>query len=153
MKGVYIIGKLESVGELAALGPNFAKAVAFLTSHDLATLPAGRNAIDGDEVWANVDEIELMSPAEKRPELHRKYFDLQIPLACEETFGLARFDERSEGSFDGTKDIGFYTQPVELVTLRPGEFAVFYPGTCLHEPGCSLTGPRAQRKIIVKIRA
>ena len=153
MKGVYLIDKLENLEAYKALGPNFVKAIDFLKSHDLATLPAGRNEIAGDDVWANVDETDLVPLAAKKPEVHHRYFDIQIPLTGSETFGLARFDPSAEGSFDEAKDIGFYDQAVEPVTLVPGEFAVFYPGTCAHAPACTPDEPRRQRKIIVKVRA
>lgn len=153
MKGVYITGKLEAIGELAALGPHFAKAVAFLKGRDLAALPVGRNEIDGDNCWANVDEIELKSPAEKKPEVHHRYFDIQIPLLVDEVIGVARFDRLAKGSFDAERDIGFYDQPVEPIEVKVGEYALLYPETCAHAPGCSLSGPRAQRKIIVKVKS
>jgi hypothetical protein len=41
----------------------------------------------------------------------------------------------------------------DFITLKPGEFAVFYPKTCAHAPACSLSGPRKIRKIIVKVKA
>ena len=153
MKGVYITGRLDAIGELAALGPNFAKAVAFLTSHDLAALEPGRNPIDGEDCWANVDELELVAPKEKRPEVHHRYFDIQIPLASDEVIGVARFDEKAKGSFDATKDIGFYDQPVEPLVVKVGEYAVLYPMTCAHAPGCTDASPRRQRKIVVKVKA
>lgn len=153
MKGVYTTGRLEAIGELAALGPNFAKAVAFLTGHDLRSLPAGRNEIDGERCWANVDEIELKPPSAKRPELHRRYFDIQIPLVCDEVVGVAPFDASAPGSFDEAKDIGFYDQPVEPLTVKLGEWALLYPKTCAHAPGCTFTAPCRQRKIVVKVLA
>lgn len=153
MTKYYEIGALAEIDRLADLGANFAKAVAFIKSHDLAALPTGRNEIDGTNCWANVDEIELKPLSEKKPEVHHKYFDIQIPLAREETFGLARFDENAAGSFDEEKDIGFYDQAVTPLTLRPGEFALLYPRTCAHAPGCTTGAPCTQRKVIVKVRA
>ena len=151
MKGICITGRLATIGELAALGPNFAKAVSFLTTHDLDALPTGRNEIDGDRCWANVDEIELVPLAAKRPEVHRRYFDIQIPLAADETIGIARFDEGAPGSFDEAKDIGFYDQPVEPIAVKVGEWALLYPTTCAHAPGCTSAAPCHQRKIVVKV--
>ena len=153
MDGVYETGRLEDLGRLAVRGGNFAKAVAFLAERDLASLAVGRHEIDGDRCWANVDEIELARPSEKRPEVHRRYFDIQIPLTGEETIGVARFDATAPGSFDEEKDIGFYDQPVTPLVVRPGEFALLWPGTCAHAPGCSPQGPRRHRKIVVKVRA
>jgi YhcH/YjgK/YiaL family protein len=154
VKGVYIVDRLEHLAEYAGISPAFAKAVEFLQKSDLAALAAGRHEIDGDECFAIVnDAAELVAPAERKVEVHRVYFDIQIPLSGEETYGLAEFDPAAEGSFDESKDIGFYDQKVVPVTLKPGEFAVFYPDTCAHAPACTLGEPCSIRKIIVKVKA
>ena len=153
MDNVYIVDKLENLGKYAALNANFAKAVAFLESADLAALPLGKNVVDGDNVWVNAAVAELAPLESKKPEVHHFYFDIQIPLDGEETYGLARFDPAAPGSFDEAKDIGFYDQPVEPVTVRPGEFAILWPRTCAHAPGCSLDGARTIRKLVAKVRA
>ena len=152
--GVYAVDRLEHLADYAGISPAFAKAVEFLQKSDIAALAAGRHEIDGDECFAIVnDAAELVAPAERKVEVHRVYFDIQIPLSGEETYGLAEFDPAAAGSFDEEKDIGFYDQKVVPVTLKPGEFAVFYPDTCAHAPACSLSGPRNIRKIIVKVKA
>lgn len=154
VKGVYAVDRLEHLAGYAGISPAFAKAVEFLRQSDLNSLAAGRHEIDGDECFAIVnDAAELVAPAERKVEVHRVYFDIQIPLSGEETYGLAEFDPAAAGSFDEEKDIGFYDQKVVPVTLKPGEFAVFYPDTCAHAPACSLSGPRNIRKIIVKVKA
>ena len=153
MDNVYIVDKLENLGKYAALNANFAKAVAFLESADLAALPLGKNVVDGDNVWVNAAVAELAPLESKKPEVHHLYFDIQIPLDDEETYGLARFDPAASGSFDEAKDIGFYDQPVEPVTVRPCEFAILWPRTCAHAPGCSLDGARTIRKLVAKVRA
>ena len=154
VKGVYAVDRLEHLAEYAGISPAFAKAVEFLQKSDLAALAAGRHEIDGDECFAIVnDAAELVAPAERKVEVHRVYFDIQIPLSGEETYGLAEFDPAAEGSFDESKDIGFYDQKVVPVTLKPGEFAVFYPDTCAHAPACTLGEPCSIRKIIVKVKA
>ena len=153
MTNVYVVDKLENLGKYAGINANFAKAVAFLQKADFAALPLGKNEIDGDNAWVNAAEAELTPLAAKKPEVHRAYFDIQIPLDGEETYGLAKFDPSAPGSFDEAKDIGFYDQPVEAVTVKPGEFAIFWPNACAHAPGCSLSGPRKIRKLVAKVRA
>lgn len=153
MSNVYIIDKIENLGKYASINEHFAKAVAFLSKADLKALPLGKNEVDGDNVWVNAAEAALTPLEGKKPELHHTYFDIQIPLDGEETYGLAKFHPGAPGTFDDAKDIGFYEQPVEPVTVKPGEFAIFYPKTCLHAPCCSLTGPRTIRKLVAKVRA
>ena len=98
-------------------------------------------------------EAELVPLADRRPEVHHAYFDIQIPLSGEEVYGLAAFDPSAEGSFDEAKDIGFYDVPVEPLTLRPGRFAILFPGVCAHAPCCSEDVPGTTiRKIVIKVR-
>ena len=154
VKGVYIVDRLEHLADCAGISPAFAKAVEFLEANDLDSLAAGRHEIDGENCFAIVnDAAELVAPAERKVEVHRVYFDIQIPLSGRETYGLAEFDPAASGSFDEEKDIGFYDQKVVPVTLNPGEFAVFYPQTCAHAPACAIDVPRRIRKIIVKVKA
>lgn len=151
--GVYVIDELANVGAYAGISANFAKAVAAIQRGGLEAYRPGRNEIDGSNVWANCDSPMLVAPEEKRAEVHRKYFDIQIPLTGEETYGLATFDPAAPGVFDEEKDVGFYRQELEWVTLKSGEFAIFWPRTCLHAPGCTRGVPQVLRKLIFKVAA
>ena len=154
VKGIYAVDRLEHIGRFADISDAFAKAVDFLKRTDLGSLAAGRHDIDGDNCFAIVnDSAELVPPCERKIEFHRRYFDIQIPLTGEETYGLAELDASAVGEFDTEKDIGFVGQKTVPVTLRPGEFAVFFPEKCAHAPACSLSVPRTIRKIVVKIKA
>ena len=154
VEGVYVKDSLANVGKYADYGAHFAKAVAFLQRKDLSRLPNGRYDLDGDNAFAMVQEATLKPWGAGRPELHREYFDIQLPLTGEETIGIGAFDPSVPGDFDEEKDIGFYDgTPVEPLTLRPGEFVILHPGACAHAPGCTEDVPGVVlRKIVVKIR-
>ena len=152
--GVYVRDSLERIGEYAKLGPHFAKAVEFLGRKNLRSLPNGRYELDGENAYAMVQEATLKPWGSGRPEVHREYFDIQLPLSGEETIGVGRFDPATPGEFDEEKDIGFYEEVgVSPLTVRPGEFAILYPGTCAHAPCCSEDAAGTPiRKIVVKVR-
>ena len=48
------------------LDQRFAKAYAFLAQDGLDALPLGRNEIDGDDVFANVQEYDTVAASEKQ---------------------------------------------------------------------------------------
>jgi len=153
LEGVYVADSLANIGEYAKLGPNFAKAVAFLLRSDLKNLPNGRYALDGENAYAMIQEATLKEWGTGRPEVHRAYFDIQLPLSGPETIGVGRFDPTASGDFDEEKDIGFYDGiAVEPLVLNPGEFAILYPETCAHAPCCDEVGGDVIRKIVVKVR-
>jgi YhcH/YjgK/YiaL family protein len=149
----FIIDDVSRLRAYAALHPGFARAAGFLETTDVLALAPGRYEIDGPRVVAIVDgAAELVPPGERRPEFHRRFFDIQVPLTGEETYGLARLDPAAaRGAFDDEKDIGFLDQPVRPYTLRPGQFAILFPDVCAHAPACSLTGRRTIRKIVFKV--
>ena len=152
--GVYIKNALERIGDYAKVGRHFAKAVGFLQRKDLKSLPNGRYALDGENVYAMIQEATLKEWGSGRPEVHHEYFDIQVPLSNEEIIGIGRFDPATPGDFNEEKDIGFYDGvAVEPLSLRPGEFAIFYPETCAHAPCCSEDAAGTLvRKIVVKVR-
>ena len=153
-EGVYVKDTLANVAAYASYGPHFGKAVAFLQRKDLMRLPNGRYELDGDNAFAMVQEVTLKAWGSGRPELHREYFDIQLPLSGEETIGVGRFDPKASGEFDAERDVGFFDEtPVEPLSLRPGEFVILHPGTCAHAPCCSeeIAGTTI-RKVVVKIR-
>ena len=154
LEGVYVKDSLSNVGSYANVGAHFAKAVAFLQRPNLMSLPNGRYELDGSNAYAMVQEVPLKAWEMGRPEVHREYFDIQLPLSGEETIGVGTFDPKAVGDFDEEKDIGFYDDvPVQPLTLRPGEFAILYPETCAHAPCCSEDTPGAViRKIVIKVR-
>lgn len=153
IEGVYVKDSLANAGKYAEYGANFAKAVTFLARKDLATLPNGRYELDGDNVFAMVQEANLKPWGTGRPEVHHEYFDIQLPLTGEETIGVGRFDPATSGEFDEAKDIGFYDgAAVEPLTLVPGEFAILHPWTCAHAPCCTEDAAGKIRKIVIKIR-
>jgi len=153
-KNCYIIDSLANIGKYASLGARFRTACEFLARGDFAALAEGRNALDGEAVFVNNVVSHYVPAAERRPELHRRYFDIHVPLAADETIGLAPFDPTAKGSFDAANDCGFYDQPVAWLTVKKGEFCITWPKTCAHAPAVACSGvAHDARKLIVKVLA
>lgn len=132
----------------------FRAAYSFLTRDDLAELPLGRIDIDGDDVFANVQEYETVAAGEKQMEAHRRYYDVQFVVAGEELMEYAPLDGLAEAQpFDEEGDFGLYVAPEHpsSIVLRAGDTAVLAPEDA-HKPGCTLEGPQRVRKVVVKVR-
>ena len=54
------------------------RALDFLKNTDLKALPGGRHAIEGDMMYANVDDVETKLFKATKPESHRNYVDIQF---------------------------------------------------------------------------
>ncbi|MFR1641032.1 MAG: YhcH/YjgK/YiaL family protein [Eggerthellaceae bacterium] len=123
------------------LAARFQKAYAFLNRDDLGSLPLGRVDIDGDAVFANVQEYDTVPAEEKQLEAHRRYYDVQFVVSGEEVQhapleGLAKVQP-----FDEDADFGLYCTPERpsSIVLRAGDVAVLAP-----EDASSQAGMRAR---------
>ena len=131
--------------------PYYIEAMDFIRTHDLSILAAGRYAIDGDNLYLNIVDAQMRPSVEARLEVHDRYIDVQVPLSCQETFGIKSRAECTEpdGSMDTEKDIMFFNDVIDtFVNVRPGEVMVFPPDTA-HAP---LIGEGHIRKAIFKVR-
>ena len=145
-----ILDSLENIGEYASLNPNFPNAIEFVLNTDLNALPAGRNEVCGDAVFANVVEVKPKTKEAAQIEIHRKYIDLQIPLTGDEVMGYTPIAELPYAEFVEADDASLY--PAELdardyFNVKRGEFVIFFPQDG-HAPAIT---PEPLKKVIVKI--
>ena len=137
--------------ELAAYNPLFGQLFDYLKTHCLDTMAAGRYEIDGDRLFLMLNINELKAREDAPLEVHDRYYDLQIALRIEESFGLA---DRSaclspRGEMNTEADILFFDDaPQRYVTLQPGEAIVLSPEMA-HAP---LIGEGEQFKAVFKIK-
>lgn len=151
-----LVTNLEHANANDYLNERFAKAYAFLAQNDVANLPLGRNEIDGDDVFANVQEYDTLPAAEKQFEAHRNYYDVQFVVSGEELLQYAQLETvQAVQAFDEANDFCLYeaSSQVTNVVLRAGDMAVLAPEDA-HKPGCTLGEAACHvRKIVVKVRA
>ena len=150
-----LVTSLEHAEGHDYLSERFRAAYAFLNRSDLAELPLGRVDIDGDDVFANVQEYETVPASEKQMEAHRRYYDVQYVVEGEELMEYAPLAGLEEAQpFDEQSDFGLYVGPARPsgIVLRAGDTAVLAPEDA-HKPGCAADEPGRVRKIVVKVRA
>jgi biofilm protein TabA len=124
----------------------------FLQRKDLAALPVGRTELDGDRLFALVQEYSTRSEADCFWEVHRKYIDIQFIAAGTEEIGYAPMDElKILQSYDTTKDMMKLAGEGISLTLKAGSFAIFFPHDA-HKPCMASMGKSEPvRKIVVKV--
>lgn len=133
------------------LCPRFQKAFEWLATTDLKSLPAGRHTIDGDDIFVNVQELELRPREQAALEVHNEYIDIQVVITGVEEFGWSPRSEvkHPRAEFDPKNDIGFYTDTPEMFyTMHEGEFCILMPQDA-HAP---MLGSGPIKKLIVKVR-
>jgi YhcH/YjgK/YiaL family protein len=134
----------------ASLGTGFQRAFAFLRRSDLSALPVGTHELDGQRIYALVQEYQTKRADEGKWEAHRKYIDVQFIVSGRERFGFAQVNRMPAGAYDEAKDMERPTGEGAFTELRAGEFIILWPGEP-HMPGMALVEPAAVKKVVVKI--
>lgn len=130
------------------------KALDYCRNTDLATLEAGRYNIEGDDMFALVQDPMTQSWDSGYPEFHARYVDVQYLIAGEEIIGYlpanAALVPITNQLIDN--DIAFVPQQINetKLVLTPGMYAVFFPGE-LHRPCRAVKENMHIKKVVIKI--
>lgn len=139
----------------ARLPADIVRGLEFLATTDLTALPTGRVDIDGDAIFALVQDYETEPKERRRPEAHVRHLDIQYIASGREVIGYAPINRGGDVAEDllSQRDVVFYAAvagETDLV-MEAGNWAVFYPND-IHRP-CCISGSSAKvRKVVVKIR-
>lgn len=131
----------------------FQKAFAWLHATDLSTIEKGRYDIDGDRVFALVNEYETVDPSTQQMEAHRAHIDLQYVARGAEMVGHGFLQAQTPSkAYDPTADFMLFGEPPSFFSrFTEGMFAVFYPED-LHMPNLMDGGNGWVKKIVIKIK-
>lgn len=128
-----------------------------LTEHglDFATLKSldkGRYQLDNAEWFYMISSPVTEPEAQRKPEFHKNYLDIQLVLEGEESIGYGLVDVSKEAATEDAPDLFMLsaTKVHNFVNLQPGDFAVFYPGEA-HKPQCAVNQPVQVKKAVFKV--
>ena len=133
------------------------KALDSLRMMDLEALAPGRYEIDGENMFLQVSQSLTQLKKEKRPEVHRKYIDVQYIISGRENIGFCIDRSGLEVIEDllDSKDVLFYKEDdyakEVMLPMATGDYAIFFPGE-VHRPGCELNGIVPVKKAVIKIK-
>ncbi len=147
-----IIDRIENYRRYTAVDRSIATALKFLADNDMTMAETGRTDIEGENIFAVVDDYTTKNPAEAFPEAHHVYADVQFVASGSELLGYAPYEGQNlHKEYDREKDIEFYDCSVSFNRLETGMFAVLYPGE-IHLPGIAATEQIPVRKVVVKVK-
>lgn len=133
----------------------FEKSFEFIKKATEENLPVGRYEIDGDKVFAFIQEYTSNYEENGSYEGHRNYIDIQHILSGVEVIEVINIDKATvKTEYNAEKDIGFFeeNQKAGKVVLEAGEYGIFFPWD-IHKPGLCFEGkPDTVKKIVVKVR-
>ena len=130
------------------------KALHFLRTTDFTTLEPGVVEIEGRNIFAQVLDLTTKDLHENRPEVHRRYLDIQFLAWGEEKIGFAidNGNNAISESLLAQRDIIFFhgCEHESFLEMIPGSYVIFFPQD-VHRPGCHKSVATPIRKIVVKV--
>ena len=149
-----ITSTLDQLHWYSIISPNFEKAIRYALAADFTVVDAGKHPIDGENVFAIVNEYVTKPAEECEPESHRDYADIQIMVVGEERFGyLPLTGQTASTPYSRAKDVAFYSiarGDLNYITLRAGQFIIFFPSD-IHQPEVYVSRPLPVRKVVLKV--
>lgn len=128
------------------------KAFTFLKDTDLQILTVGRHVIDGDNVFAIVQEAPTKDYDKTAFESHLNYIDLQYVIRGEEMMGRTPVDSvKVDKPYNEKADIAYYTGNGRIFTVKENSFLLFFPEEA-HRPNITPGGNKVVKKIVIKIK-
>ena len=136
------------------LHPRFEKAFTALKELAAGNPDIGRYDIDGDNIYAMVQEYETKPSAEKKFEIHKEYIDIQYIISGEEIIGYESLDKLTPiADYAPDAQLFFMNQEYDKIKFASGELTLLFPNEP-HAPGVAVNDvPSTVRKIVVKILA
>ncbi len=148
-----IVDRIDNKNLYVNLSPGIRAALNYLTETDLSALKVGRYDIDGDDLFALVQEYQTIPQEQGKWECHRKYIDIQFIVEGTEQIGYANVrDMKIVTEYNPVKDISFLTGKGNYVTLNKGFFGIYFPNDA-HMPKVAPDNTTGKvKKVVVKIK-
>ena len=146
-----IHSSLKYSSRIETLHPAFKTLFDYVNNNNLLNHEKGRIELDGDILYINSIEAELITPGAEILEMHKEYLDIHIPLDTSEIIGWKQSDKCKEinTDYNAENDYMLYNdKPTCYLTIEPGEFFIVYPEDA-HAP---LIGKGYIRKLIAKVK-
>jgi YhcH/YjgK/YiaL family protein len=147
-----IFDQLKNSKKYFALGENFKRAFEYLSSTDFNTLEPGKYEIDGENLFAIVQDYDTKPATAGKWEAHKKYADIQLIVFGKEKMGYSNFQKMIvTQEYNNEKDAMYLKGEGNFLIAEPGYFALFFP-TDVHMPGIAINISTTVRKVVVKVK-
>ncbi len=147
-----IISNLSDTKNYTYLNTSFRKALNYLKKNDLSKFINGRYEIDGDRIFAIVNEYKPKPHEDLLWETHDQYADIHYILNGEEKIGISNISKLEKISdYIPEKDATFYKGTGQFISLKKGEFIILFPKEA-HVSGLESEIVTQIKKVVIKVR-
>lgn len=152
-----IVGYIDNLEkERAIYPPILVRALKYLRDTDFSEIASGKHEIDGDIMFAIVQDYVAEEKEKCKPETHDKYIDIQFIDSGEEIIGYGNRSDNADiwEPYSDNIDITFYKSVDDEIDLKLTRrmYGVFFPWD-VHRPRCMSRPGLKIRKVVVKLMA
>ncbi len=146
-----ILDYLKNASLFSYANVRIEKAFQFLRDTDFTEMNLGKYNIDGDKLYAIVNEYETKPIGEGMLEAHRKYIDIHYIITGSECIATTFLtDQVPTKDYDEQDDYMLFSCACTPQLFKPGMFTLLYPHD-IHMPGVHVTEKTFVRKVVVKV--
>ncbi len=145
-----IIDRINKASLYYSIHPKFKQAFEYIQQIDADSIPAGRYEIDGESLYALIQEYNTKLKEQGVWEAHRRYIDLQYVVQGAEGIGYANIYHLQQDEYQASKDFLPLHGEGNLVTVRSGSFVLLFPEDA-HMPGMAVGASAPVKKVVLKI--
>jgi YhcH/YjgK/YiaL family protein len=147
-----IFDKIENSVIYENISPLIKKAFDYLKQTDFSKMENGKHTVDGENLFAMLQEYDTKNDSDAKLEAHRKYIDVQYVISGEELIGVRPLiDQTPCKDYDAENDYALYDDACSFVKVTPKQFAVLFPQD-LHKPGIKVDSSMKVKKVVMKVR-
>lgn len=142
---------IKNVGKYRGQSIWLDKAISFLETTDLKSLPIGRTEIDGDKVFVNVMEAKARKEDELQFEIHKKYMDIQIDIEGSENIKIGFDVNNVFQAYKEEIDFGAVDCTESITCSLGNERFIICMSDEPHKPGIATGDDTYLKKCVVKV--
>jgi YhcH/YjgK/YiaL family protein len=146
-----VLDSIKNYGLYTSLGERLAEGYNFINTTDLKAIQEGIHEIDGQSIFAIVQEYDTKEEKDCFLEGHTKYIDIQYMIEGTELMGIVTKGDQKIVSLDVEKDYTFYEGETSYIKVEAGMFTVFFPDD-LHRPCLKVGNVTRVKKVVVKVQ-
>ncbi len=147
-----MVNQAEFARQYRANPERWDRAFWWLRHTDLATLPAGRYPIDGDDVYATISDGPPKMIDTTEWESHRNFEDIHYVISGCEQIGIIPVGKaKLLRPYEAEKDLASYSAKGKYYPGNPGRFYIVTTEEA-HRPGLKADGCDHLKKLYIKVR-
>lgn len=146
-----VLDSLKTFNNYTSMHTHFSDVVKFLKNRNIFSLTPGKYQINSAGCYGSVSEYLSKDIREGFIEYHKRFIDIQILLKGIEKTGICFKEDCRDLGYDSDNDFGKLEGTFDFITLRQGNFAIFFPHDG-HMPQIKYGDePEEIRKLVIKV--